>query len=236
MNITPWYDLPPSTLGLSTLDNASENYLGFPAFIGTNAGGRDVFIGVNYLNQGEKVEFFFYPRGLSASSALLVNNGDANPADWDLDTLGPLWDDFGLESTIDTDVTPNLPAIHITANSISNPLPLPMVIVAYRKINNKRVLDNIMVLAESTEQLEDFLADAFIPLTANGNGTDGIDGNQFLEFSILDEGRVSIASLGTIYEDDLINAGVYKSGKYGVILYDAEYGPAYEGTYQFRFV
>lgn len=236
MNITPWYDLPPSTLGLSTLDNASENYLGFPAIIGSNAGGRDVYIGVNYLNQGETVSFNFFPLGESPSSAELANNGDAHPDNWDLDFIGSLWNDFGLEATVDTDVTPNLPALHITGNSISDPLPLPMVIVAYRKINNKRVLDNIMVLAESTEQLEDFLADVFIPLTVDGIGLGVFDGGQFLDISVSNVGRNRIASLGTIYEDGLVDANVYKSGKYGVILDNTEYGPIYEGTYPFEFV
>lgn len=234
MNITPWYDLPPSTLALTTLDNATENYLGFPAFIGPNAGGRDVFLGVNYLNQGEKVYFYFYPNGYPAASAQLTNNGDANPVNWDLDTLGTLWNSFGIEPIVDTDVTPNLPAIHITANSISNPLPLPMVIAAYRHRNERPVLDNIMVLAESEAQIEDFLADVFIPLTVNGVGTYGIDGNQYMEFSE-DVGRNQVASLGTILEEDLTAANVSKSGEFGIVLDNSDAGTKYEGTYSFIF-
>lgn len=236
MNITPWYDLPPSTLGLTTLDNASESHLGFPAFIGSNTGGRDVYFGANYLNQGESVDVFFYPRGYSASSAQLTNNGDANPDNWDLDMLGTLWNSFGGEPILDTDVTPNLPAIHLTGNSISNPLPLPMVIVAYRRRNGQPVLDNVMVLAESTDQIEDFLADVFIPLTVDGAGSDGINDHQLLEFSVSENAKKQIASLGTISEEELSKADVLRSGTFGVVIDNSDYGTIYEGTYSFKFV
>jgi len=149
---------------------------------------------------------------------------------------GSFFDTFEIEPVVDTDVTPNLPALHITGNSISNPLPLPLVIAAYRFRNGESTLDNIMVIAESTDQIEDFLEANFIPLTADGIGPVGFGAHGEVSFSIINLGRSQVASLGTLFEEDLSNANVSKSGEYGVVLQDFSNSVLYEGDYTFEIV